>query len=50
MRAAFRSHAYNAGRVSPRSVVLVGAYTLEGLKLAADPVTQRLLPVEVHPG
>ena len=29
--------------------VLLGAYTLEGLSLAVDPVTQRLLPVEVHP-
>lgn len=31
------------------SVALVGAYTLEGLKLAADPVTRCLVPVEVHP-
>ncbi len=27
---------------------LLGAYTLEGLSLAADPVTQRLLPIEKH--
>ena len=31
------------------AMVLLGAYTLEGLSLAADPVTQRLVPVEVHP-
>lgn len=28
---------------------LLGAYTLEGLFLAVDPVGQRLVPVEVHP-
>ena len=28
---------------------LVGAYTLEGLFLAVDPVQQQLVPVEVHP-
>ncbi len=31
-------------------LVLLGAYTLEGLNLAADPVNQRLLPVKVRPG
>ena len=28
---------------------LLGAYTLEGLFLAVDPVGQRLVPIEVHP-
>ncbi len=27
--------------------VLLGAYTLEGLALAVDPVTQRLVPTEL---
>ena len=30
------------------SLVLLGAYTLEGLNLAVDPVNQRLLPVKVR--
>ena len=31
------------------SIALLGAYTLEGLSLAVDPVTQRLLPIEERP-
>ncbi len=31
-------------------LVLLGAYTREGLNLAADPVNRRLLPVKVRPG
>ncbi|MXZ98722.1 MAG: Retroviral aspartyl protease [Acidimicrobiaceae bacterium] len=31
-------------------LVLLGAYTLEGLDLAVDPVHQRLLPIDVRPG
>lgn len=31
------------------AMVLLGAYTLEGLHLAADPVNQALVPVEIHP-
>jgi len=31
------------------SLVLLGAYTLEGLHLAVDPVHQRFLPVTQHP-
>lgn len=31
------------------AMILLGAYTLEGLQLAADPVNQKLVPVEVHP-
>ncbi len=31
------------------SLVLLGAYTLEGLHLAVDPVHQRFLPVKLHP-
>ncbi len=32
-----------------KSPALLGAYTLNGLSLAVDPVTQRLLPIEKHP-
>ncbi|MYH42973.1 MAG: hypothetical protein F4131_04640 [Acidimicrobiaceae bacterium] len=31
-------------------IVLLGAYTLEGLNLAVDPVAEQLVPVEVRPG
>ena len=31
-------------------IVLLGAYTLEGLNLAVDPVHQCFLPIEVRPG
>ena len=32
---------------APHSPVLLGAYALEGLRLAADPVNRRLVPVPV---
>ncbi len=35
--------------VGEDSAVLLGAYTLEGLHLAVDPVHQRFLPVTQHP-
>ena len=31
------------------AVALLGAYTLEGLSLMPDPVSQALVPVRVHP-
>ena len=31
------------------ATILLGAYTLEGLRMAPDPVSQTLVPVPVHP-
>ena len=31
--------------VAPGAPILLGAYALEGLRLAADPVARRLVPV-----
>ena len=31
------------------AMILLGAYTLEGLRMAPDPVSQELVPVLVHP-
>ena len=31
------------------ALTLLGAYTLEGLRLAADPTSQRLVPIQILP-
>src|SRR2546430_935100 len=45
VRIADRSEATLVVFADPRSPVLLGAYALEGLRLSADPVARRLVPV-----